>query len=395
MEILKRFQADRWVRQLQSGARLTDAQLQEARSHLIAMGASAVRALLNAVQAAPASPATQDVITRLVRDDTFSAYVDGLRSQLPATADAAASALGRATGYDPALLLQLYADAAIPRQRIEGIPDAQSARLDPDALIRLLPGLGKEARASAFRVIEKIADPRIVPGAVALASEADWWLRHTSARLLSRFPDPAARAVVGRLVRDENGAVRLEAVRAAATLKAAEAIPALCTCLSDPDMKVQVAAIDALVGMADVTAVPHLLDALKNESEYVRRGAVEVLNEVITPEAIKDLVDALRDADWWVRARSADALGTLGGPRVVEAVLELTNDPDEFARRYAIEILNTVPDPRAVPALIHALDDEDWWVRERAVDALGKAGDPAAVGPLLRMMGRDTRTLPL
>jgi serine/threonine-protein kinase len=116
---------------------------------------------------------------------------------------------------------------------------------------------------------------------------------------------------------------------------------------------------------------------------------------VITPEAIKDLVAALRDADWWVRARSADALGTLGGPKVVDAVLGLTKDPDEFARRYAIEILNTVPDPRAVPALIDSLDDEDWWVRERAVDALGKAGDPAAVEPLLLMMARDARALPL
>jgi len=54
-----------------------------------------------------------------------------------------------------------------------------------------------------------------------------------------------------------------------------------------------------------------------------------------------------------------------------------------------------VPDPRAVPALIDALEDDDWWVRERAVDALGKAGDPAAVEPLLRMMSRDTRALPL
>jgi len=177
--------------------------------------------------------------------------------------------------------------------------------------------------------------------------------------------------------------------------KAVEAIPALCTRLRDQDIKVQTAAIEALVSLADVSAVPHLLDALKDESEYVRRGAVEVLNEVITPEAIKDLVNALRDADWWVRARSADALGTLGGPKVVDAVLGLIKDSDEFARRYAIEILNTVPDPRAVPALIEALEDDDWWVRERAVDALGKAADPAAVDPLLLMMSRDAKALPL
>jgi len=395
MEIIKRFQADRWVRQLQSGARLTDAQIQDARSHLLAMGAAAVRALLTAVQAAPASPATLDMITRLVREDTFEAFVEGLRSQSPATADAATAALSASTNYRPTDIFALYADPAIPRARIEAVLDAQSARIDPEQLVQILPSLSKEARASAYRIVERIADQRIVPGAVSLASESDWWLRQHAARLLGRFNDAAGRAVLARLLRDENGAVRLEAVRAAASLKSPEAIAGLCACLRDPDMKVQVAAIEALVSIADVTAVPHLLDALKDESEYVRRGAVEVLNEVITPEAIKDLVDALRDADWWVRARSADALGTLGGPRVVEAVLELTNDPDEFARRYAIEILNTVPDPRAVPVLIKALEDDDWWVRERAVDALGKAGDPAAVGPLLRMMGRDTRTLPL
>ena len=46
MEILKRFQAGRFVRQLQADANLTDSQRLEARSQLLAMGSAGVRALL-------------------------------------------------------------------------------------------------------------------------------------------------------------------------------------------------------------------------------------------------------------------------------------------------------------------------------------------------------------
>src|SRR5580765_5854816 len=395
MEILKRFQADRYVRQLQSGQRVSDSQLTEARTQLLGMGAAAVRSLLAATQGGPASDLTLDMLIRLASQDTLPAFVEGLRSPLALVADTAARALSTATTYDPTQLLALYADDTVSRARLEGILEAQIRHIQPSTLLRVLPDLGKEARNSAIRLVDKVADQRILGELLELMKHPEWWIGMNVARLLSRLTGPVAMNALARLVRDDNAAVRLEAVNGVMRTKAKEAIPALCTRLRDQDIKVQTAAIEALVVLADVSAVPHLLDALKDESEYVRRGAVEVLNEVITPEAIKDLVDALRDADWWVRARSADALGTLGGPKVVDAVLGLVRDPDEFARRYAIEILNTVPDPRAVPALIDALEDDDWWVRERAVDALGKAGDPTAVEPLLRMMSRDARALPL
>ncbi len=395
MEILKRFQAGRYARQLQSAARLGDSQLLEARAQLTSMGPSAVRSLFDGLGNAPATPATLDVLERLLNQDTLGLFAEGLRSTTPHVVDAATRVLAHATTYDPTQLLSLYADERISRARLETILEAQSPNVQPSTLLRVLPNLGKEARNCAFRMLDRVVDSSILGDAVELTQHPEWWIRLHIARLLARLPGPAANAAMAKLVRDENGAVRLEAVRGVAKMGAAEAIPALCTRLRDQDLKVQTAAIEALVGLADVSAVPHLLDALKDESEYVRRGAVEVLNQVVTPEAIKDLVHALKDADWWVRVRSADALGTLGGPKVVDAVLELTRDPDDFARRYAIEILNTVPDPRAVPALIEALEDEDWWVRERAVDALGKSGAQSAVEPLLRMMGRDARALPL
>jgi len=395
MEILKRFQADRYVRQLQSGARVSDSQLTEARTQLLTMGASAVRSLLAATQGKPASELTLDMLVRLTSQETLQAFIEGLRSPNPTVAESAARALATATTYDATQLLALFADEAVSRARLETILDAQIHNIQPSTLLRVLPDLSKEARNSAMRLVEKVTGAGAMNDVVELSKHPEWWIRMHMARLLGRLSGPAVVSTLNRLVKDDNAAVRLEAVQSVTKLKAVAAIPALCTRLRDQDIKVQTAAIEALVGLADVSAVPHLLDALKDESEYVRRGAVEVLNEVITPDAIKDLVNALRDADWWVRARSADALGTLGGPKVVDAVLGLAHDPDEFTRRYAIEILNTVPDARAVPTLILALEDDDWWVRERAVDALGKAGDPAAVDPLLRMMSRDAKALPL
>ena len=395
MEILKRFQAGRYVRQLQTNERLPDAQLLEIRTQLGNMGSSAIRALFDGLGAHRATPLTLDTLERLVNEDTLTAYIEALRGQSPYIVDAAVHVLSRARGFDATQLLALYADERVPRGQLERILEAQATNVRPTTLLRLLPNLGKEARNAALRMLERTADSTILADLLELTKNPEWWIRMNAVRFLSRLPGPAANGAVAKLVKDENGAVRLEAVRSVAKMKAAEAIPALCTRLRDQDLKVQTAAIETLVNLADVSAVPHLLDALQDESEYVRRGAVEVLNQVVTVDAIKDLVHALKDEDWWVRVRSADALGTLGGPRVVEAVLELTRDSDDFARRYAIEILNTVPDERAVPALIEALEDEDWWVRERAVDALGKAGHTSAVEPLLRMMGRDTRALPL
>src|SRR5690349_2445098 len=317
MEILKRFHADRYVRQLQSGQRVSDSQLTEARTQLLGMGSAAVRSLLAATQGGPASELALDMLVRLASQDTLPAFIEGLRSPLAMVADTAARALSTATTYDPTQLLALYADETVSRARLEGILEAQIQHIQPSTLLRVLPDLGKEARNSAIRLVDKVADQRILGELLELVRNPEWWIRMNVARLLSRLSGPVAMNELAKLVKDENAAVRLEAVQGVIRTKAVEAIPALCTRLRDQDIKVQTAAIEALVSLADVSAVPHLLDALKDDSEYVRRGAVEVLNEVITPEAIKDLVNALRDADWWVRARSADALGTLGGPKVV------------------------------------------------------------------------------
>ncbi|MCE9627772.1 MAG: HEAT repeat domain-containing protein, partial [Candidatus Eisenbacteria bacterium] len=395
MGILKRFQADRHVRQLQAGAEADSPALREAREQIEAMGSDGARVLFDAIARTPASPATLSVLAALVTPASLPLYVSMLRAPLMTQAEAAGHALAASVAWDPLALLPALDDPKAPRARIERVLEAQAGRVPPAQWLRALPALSREVRPLVLRVADRYADVSVIPELIGLASNVDWTMRVNAARMLARFPSNEGAAVLTKLVQDEHATVRHEAVRAAAASRATVAIGALCTRLRDSDLKVQTAAIEALIAIGDVSAVPHLLTALQDESEFVRRAAVEVLNEVVTIDAIKDLVGALRDADWWVRVRAADALGTLGGPRVVDAVLMLVRDPDESTRRYAIEILNAVPDSRAVPALIEALDDDDWWVRERAVDALARTRSADAIAPLRRLLRRDPRTIPL
>jgi eukaryotic-like serine/threonine-protein kinase len=395
MNVIKRMQANRYARQLQSSQELTPTAISEAQNQLLALGPDAIRSILESLHGEPARGPALQVLERLVSNTTLPAFVAALRSPDAAVVESATNALSQSQGYDPTQLLPLFGDQAVSKARVESILSARMKAIQPRTLLQLLPDMSRDARGSVFRLLEKRADSSIVGEAVRMAVHTEWWLRLHMVKLLSKFPSEESNTVVTKLLGDDNPAVRMEAVRTLAVLKEPKAIPALCARLRDTDIKVQTAAIEALIEIKDVRAVSYLLEYLQDESEYVRRGAVEVLNNVVTVEAIKDLVTALRDVDWWVRVRAADALGTLGGERVVEAVIALLDDADDFVRRYAVEILNMVSDTRAVEPLIRALDDNDWWVRERAIDALAKARDPRAVDPLLRTLSRDARAIPL
>ena len=394
MDLIRRFQAGQLAKKLQESQQAGTA-VSESQDKLVALGPAGLRGVFAAVEHRRATPATLDVLERLATDELLGQFALAMQSPVPEVVDAATAALSRSTRYDPAQLLPLFAEGGVSKARLESILAAQAARLQPVALVRILPDLNKEARGSVFRLLERRADPGIANDLVQLARHDDWWLRLHAVKLLARVPGKDAAAGVAERLKDDAPSVRLEAVRTLGVLRATDALPALCARLRDPDIKVQAAAIETLIAIGDVASVPWLLEYLRDDSEYVRRAAVEVLNQVVTTEAVKDLVSALRDADWWVRVRAADALGRLGGPKVIDAVVELVGDADEFIRRYAVEILNTVPDRRAVEPLIHALDDEDWWVRERAIDALAKTQDTRAVEPLLRVLLRDLKSAPL
>jgi serine/threonine-protein kinase len=299
MNVIKRMQANRYARQLQSSSGLTPTAITEAQNQLLSLGPDAIRSILDSLHGEPARGPALQVLERLVSNTTLPAFVAALRAPDAAVVESATNALSQSQGYDPTLLLPLFGDSGVSKARIETILSARMKAIQPRTLLQVLPDLSRDARGSVFRLLEKRADSSIVGEAIRLAVHTEWWLRLHMVKLLSKFPSEESSTVVTKLLSDENPAVRMEAVRTLAALKEPKAIPALCARLRDSDIKVQTAAIEALIEIKDVRAVAYLLEYLQDESEYVRRGAVEELNNVVTVEAIKDLITALRDVDWW------------------------------------------------------------------------------------------------
>ena len=395
MNLVHQLLAQRGVRKLKGAGALTPAALKQLQDDLVGLGAVAVSPLTTCLRDQTARGPALEVLEQLLSDETLDAYVDSLSEGDPAVVSGISRVLATSRRYDPVKLLPLLSDSAVSKSVVEHILTEQGTALPLDKLLFLLPDLARDGQILVFRLLDKRADPSMVPSLLPLLTHPDPQVRMSTIKLLSRFVDEAVVNGLRTTVADRMANVRLESVQALHRLRAASAVPELVGALRDPDFKVQAAAIDALCDVGDATTVPKLLVVLTDPSDNARRAAVEVLNVVATPEAITDLVRALGDEDWWVRVRAADALGALGGEKVVQAVIGLMDSSDEFLRRQAVEILNAVPTQAAAQALIRALGDEDWWVRERAIDALGKTRDPRAVEPLLALLERHERTAPL
>jgi serine/threonine-protein kinase len=395
MNLVHQLLAQRGVRKLRGAGALTPAALKQLQDDLVGLGEVAVLPLTTCLRDQTAREPAIEVLDRLLSDETLESYLDALAEHDPAVVSGISRVLATSRRFDPVKLLRLLSDPHVSKSVVEHILSQQGTALPLDKLLFVLPDLGRDGQIIVFRLLDKRADPTVVPKLIPLLTHADHQVRTSAVKLLSRFADEAVVSGLRTTVADRVATVRLEAVLALQRLRAASAVPELVSALRDQDFKVQAAAIDALSQIADSTAVPKLLQVLVDPSDSARRAAVEVLNVVATPEAIADLVRALGDQDWWVRVRAADALGALGGEKVVQAVIGLMDSKDEFLRRQAVEILNAVPTQAAAKALIKALGDADWWVRERAIDALGKTRDPHAVEPLIALLSRHERTAPL
>ena len=362
-------------------------ELKEAMHQVKATGAGAIPKLLDALVDAPESPYIDTLLASLLTDKTLPKYVDGLTDEDKRVVIGTMRALAKSTMYDPNRLFSLFEDPHVPNQALIQILLVKKDAIKIKPLLEYLDKAEKDVRQVVFKILDSIANEKMVPELVPYATHDDPAMRLHIAKALSRCTNSVvARDALLRLINDGNKTVRQTALQGVGNMKVPVASVMIVPLLKDPDLTVQAEAINTLIKIKDPELVKYLIEILQDDSEYIRRAAVEVLNEVGDERAIKDLLNAIRDKDWWVKVRAADALGSIGGSRVVEAVLALINDEDEFLRRTAVEILNSVKDERAVAHLIGALKDPDWWVRERAADALANMGDHRAVPALVEML---------
>ncbi|VAW91526.1 Serine/threonine protein kinase PrkC, regulator of stationary phase [hydrothermal vent metagenome] len=363
-------------------------QTKEAVTRLKNIGPSAIPKLIQALaETDPHSP-IENILVSMLTNSSLAAYIEGLADDDKRIISSVMRILGTTDTYDANRLFDLFSDPNIPKNVLVQILIAQKKRLNAKTLIAIIGQVDKSIHQLIFKVLNEIANEKIVPDLIRYSNSKDSTIRTYVAVTLGKFSMPEVRDTLLKMIADPNKKVRQSALDSIAKMQIPVNSKPICNLLKDPDLTVQSKAIDTLVKLNDGNIVKYLIDILQDESEYVRRAAVEVLNEVGNVNAIKDLLNALRDKDWWIKVRAADALGSIGGPKVVEAVLQLIKDKDEFLRRTAVEILNSVNDDRAFKYLVEALEDEDWWVRERAADALASMNDKRAVEPLLKLLNQ-------
>ncbi len=160
---------------------------------------------------------------------------------------------------------------------------------------------------------------------------------------------------------DRHSEVQFVALRALASLGAAESFPLLCERLqavllgqsaSPPAHGLQA----AMVGF-DLTCAPALLPSLRHEDRQIRLHSTEILRAMVHREAAR-------------QPRLTLTHELLTPPLAEWLLTELAVDASAETRARAAEIVVYLADPRTTPVLRNLLIDDQWFVRLRTVQAL-------------------------
>jgi HEAT repeat protein len=186
--------------------------------------------------------------------------------------------------------------------------------------------------------------------------------------LLANIGEPRAEIVAELIqnLKDAEPAVRWGAAVALGEMadRAAEAIPALTTILSDEEevetIRVEAAYALAVIADPDQVTVPALLKAIKSSEDWVRVFAARILGEVSSPPAESE---EATEFDWLTRVYFArrNVRRAVDPAPIVSALIPLLNDPVYDVRRNAAFALSLIGEraTEAIPALIHGLTRED------------------------------------
>jgi HEAT repeat protein/cyclophilin family peptidyl-prolyl cis-trans isomerase len=312
------------------------------------------------------------------------------------------------------------------------------------ALLQLLASNGRYTRAFAARGLGTLKDASAIKPLLALLDpEAKAGLELTVAaiRALAQLGATDAAAPLARFAGSTaaHPNIRLEAVAALGTMRAAEGLPSVQDLMTDewPHMRAAAlraaAAIDQesfaaiLAGMepdrhwrvrsaladtlgtlpADV-ATERVRSMLQDEDKRVIPAVLSALARHKAGDLQAVLLQRLADPDFVVRATAARELGVLKPEGGAEALRQSYTtglaDSAYAARTAALDALAAYGAAEAASTLVQALEDKDWAVRVRAEELLAKIdpnaaaaraiapapGEPAAPYDDVRLIGPTT-----
>ena len=291
----------------------------------------------------------------------------------------------------------LVQEAAVSATRAQGLDDAHRDRLltlpdrlsEPAALTQMLESLDGAAPLPPVAELATVFE-QLRGG--ALSTLLGWLHRTNNAQLrtlLEAATDRLAAANTGELARvivSGERAARLEAIRRAASLRTAAAVPALGKSLDDADDGVRLAAVLALAEIGSPGALQNLERGVDDANRDVRIAATRALGLRTYRPALARVDAALRgrgmkDADLTERMALFETYGSLcgdGGVEFLDGILNargfLGRREDSGVRACAAVALGRIGTERATATLRKAAAEKDAVVRNAVTTALRGGG---------------------
>jgi len=194
-----------------------------------------------------------------------------------------------------------------------------------------------------------------------------------SQRIISGLSGGQAPVDPTQLLKDENEAIRLDAVRTLEFSHDPRALSALVEALRDASLKVKAEAVRAIVKLGQQASGPVirlLNDAIDEGDNLSARYAAKAVGMIGDRSISSVLVQLLKSEDKFVACESALALGRLAETKAVPDLIALLEEPNGNLRFAAAEALGHILDPTAREALQRRLNDDDEGVRAKARWAL-------------------------
>lgn len=216
-------------------------------------------------------------------------------------------------------------------------------------------------------------------------------VRQLAARVLCRgIGNPGIRLLLLELARDEDPAIRRQAIGALALSPHPDVVEPFLERLSREDPAEQALMIDALQQLANDPAArlaERLMPVLADEDDRVREAAVRLLGQMPNAaEILRAFLVYSRGVAFWLRDRAAASIVRISTD-IVEPLGRLMQDEEEDIRIGAVVMASTCRDPRIVPRTLEIfLGRDGWWVRSIAAEVLGRFPSPAVTRALLSRM---------
>jgi cyclophilin family peptidyl-prolyl cis-trans isomerase/HEAT repeat protein len=282
-------------------------------------------------------------------------------------------------------------------------PPVEATRLGMYALVRLsaydalastlLDSSGQPVSrwwpvAYAFR---RVNDPRAAPVLLALLRSEGTFTRAFAARGLGVIKEvKAAETLVGLAANDrEIGNVRVEAIRSLADIGAGAAATTLIKVASTAnDANLRLEAVTALGTLRAAEAVDLLIDSLTDSWPTMRAAAFVALARTDPDTFLTALSGIDPDREWSVRAAVATALGSLTAERAQPRLLEMMKDQDQRVIPSVLNAMVAVGSATAESTLLERLGADDAVVRQAAASGLARLKARSAVEPLVAAYAR-------